>query len=97
MSNEFGNTEEVKQLPQQFAGKGEVSGYYFKQLKCSNKAFIYEIHSTNSLQYEVFVNKYYKKYNCLAYPKAKSFGLWAWTYLDYNSALKKYNQLNSCD
>lgn len=99
----------MKQLEIEFQGKGEVSGTTFKQLKKSEKAFLYELtdNETGQKRYEVFERKISKcgeviisgqlvKYEEKEiYPKSNYFGIWAWCIPKYNRAVIKYNSLNS--
>ena len=47
----------VKQLQQQFAGKGEVKDFEFTQIQQSNRAYIYKVDTQHSVCYEVFRKK----------------------------------------
>jgi hypothetical protein len=80
-----------------FFGKGEVKGYKFTQIQKSDIAFIYEVTSSRRKHYEVFKKKVNNRYNCISYPKSKSFGIWAWTCMTLEVAIAKVNELNSCD
>ena len=85
----------MKLLEKEFLGKGEVRGFEFKQVQKSNTAYVYEVNSGCSIYYEVFrivVNTKYKKE---VYPLAKHFSIWAWTQMNYESAKRKFNQLNT--
>ncbi len=50
-------TNEVKELPKLFEGRGEVKGFTFSQLRTSEKAIIYEVrdNETGNLHFEVFL------------------------------------------
>lgn len=86
--------ENIKKLPTEFTGKGEVKGFQFRQLKRGQKACLYEVHSDGKIHYEVFKIKIGKipKSDQLyeQYPKANSFGKWAWTNRDYEKAIEKF-------
>ena len=86
---------DLKELPIEFIGRGEVKGFTFKQLERSNTACIYEVTDTLSEKwYEVFKLKINKRFSCYAYPKSKSFGVSAWTCKTLDKANKVSNGLN---
>ena len=68
----------MKQLQQQFQGRGEVKGYTFTQIRVTDKCFIYSKELNGSLSYEVFKRKENKRFDCISYPTSNSFGVWAW-------------------
>jgi hypothetical protein len=80
-----------------FTGKGEVRGFKFTQLRQTDKAFVYEVNSGDTIYYEVFKKTVNKRYNCISYPTSKGFGKWSWTHMDIESALVKFNLLNTHD
>lgn len=91
--------EEVKKLPIEFIGKGEVKGFYFRQIKRGQKACLYEVTTQwNTVHYEIFEIRVFltpktkQKYE--AYPKANAFGVWAWTTSIYEKAVKKFETIN---
>lgn len=84
----------MKQLKKQFTGRGEVKGFKFTQIRCTNRAFLYEVVIDDSIYYEVFKKTENKHFNCISYPSANYFGIWAWTYFSFDKAINKYNQLN---
>ena len=47
----------MKQLQQNFTGKGQVKGFTFTQIKKNEHAYIYEVNTGNSIHYEVFKHK----------------------------------------
>lgn len=83
----------MKQLQNEFIGRGEVKGFIFTQIKKSNKAYIYKVDCDGCEHYEVFKHKENKQFECISYPKTASFGLWAWTYNDFELAIEKYDLL----
>lgn len=97
----------MKELPEQFIGIGEVKNTNFKQLKKSDKGYMYELTDLedNSKRYEVFERKEQKESEMvlndvsvhyeakIRYPKSNDFGIWAWCYTIYSQAEKKYNEL----
>jgi len=85
----------VKPLPTEIHGRGEVKGYLFNQISKTDKAFIYEVSSGGSKHYEVFLKRINHRYACISYPTSQGFGIWAWTFMDLESAVKKFNRLNT--
>lgn len=85
----------IKPLPKQFQGKGEVKGYLFNQISKTDKAFLYEVGQGGTKHYEVFKKKINRRYACISYPTSKAFGIWAWTYMSLEQAIKKFDELNS--
>lgn len=87
----------MKELRENFIGIGEVKNFEFKCLKQSEKAYLYEVNDIeiDNIHYETFEHKENKQFDCVSYPKSNSFGLWAFTYKNYDDALVKYNYLNS--
>ena len=86
----------MKELKNEFKGKGEVSGYAFKQLKKSPYSYLYEVKNeeNGSIHYEVFKRKENTQFDCVSYPRSKSFGLWAWTIVILDKAIEKFDDLN---
>ena len=85
----------MKDLKTEFAGIGEVRGFTFKQLHSNGYAYLYEVKNPdeNIPHYEVFERVENVQFDCVSYPKAKSFGVWAWCMKDYDKAMKKYDEL----
>ncbi|MBC3759715.1 hypothetical protein H7U19_14980 [Hyunsoonleella sp. SJ7] len=90
---EFLTINSVKGLPLSFEGRGEVKGFVFNQIESSKGGFIYEVNSGANMYYEVFKRVINYRFNCVSYPRSKSFGIWAWTFMDLNSAREKFNEL----
>lgn len=84
----------MKELDQIIKGRGETKGFIFTQIKKSENAYIYEVENKGFIWYEVFKRKINKQFNCVSYPKSKSFGLWAWTYIKKEYAEYKFQTLN---
>lgn len=84
----------MKALKKQFIGTGEVKDFKFTQIRCTNRAFLYEVNTGNTIYFEVFKKVINKRYACVSYPKAKYFGFWAWTYPTLEEATERFNQLN---
>ena len=89
-------TQGIKELPIEFIGRGEVKGFHFHQLMRGHKMFLYEVNFDGLTHYEVFEMRVCitpkTKEPYVGYPKANSFGVWAWTYRDYEKAIEKYNE-----
>jgi hypothetical protein len=95
----------IKLLEQTFEGKGEVKGYYFTQMSKENNFYIYKVVDGDKIHYEVFKRKITAI--CLdfktrvfseddfkeIYPKAKDFGVWAWTFKTYPEAEAKIREI----
>jgi hypothetical protein len=97
--------ENIKQLPLEFIGRGEVKKFKFTQIKKNEFGFIYKVESEDSSShYEVFENKISNCYDFInktitgelmeTYPSAKFFGKWAWT---ANTLEKAYEILNEIE
>lgn len=84
----------MKPLEKQFTGTGEVKGFNFTQIRCTNRAFLYEVNTKDSVYYEVFKKVKNKRFDCISYPSANYFGVWAFTYPSLKEAENKFNQLN---
>lgn len=78
------------ELQSEFIGKGEVRGFLFKCLLMSDNAYLYSVTTEGGVHYEVFERKENKQFNCVSYPKSNSFGVWAFTTIDLEKALAKY-------
>lgn len=98
----------IKELETQFIGGGEVAGFVFTLNKHGVRTFLYEIEKGGgSTHYEVFARKTVplcidfaaKQYSTEdfkeIYPKGKDFGVWAWSYRNFEQALKKFNELEA--
>jgi hypothetical protein len=95
-------------LEKEFSGRGEVSGVLFKQIKKTDKAYMYELTEpiTGQKRYEVFKKKASKSKTAILganvvqfdekelYPNAKNFGSWAWCSYSYQKALIKFDSIN---
>lgn len=87
---------EVKDLKEEFEGTGEVKGFKFIQKAKNDVAYLYEVHVTDVVEchYEVFEKRINTMFNCVSYPKANAFGVWAWCIFDYNRAVEKFKELS---
>ena len=85
----------MKQLQQQFQGRGEVKGYTFTQIRVTDLGFIYSKELNGSLSYEVFKRKENKRFDCISYPTSNSFGVWAWDCKSLERAEEILNNFSS--
>lgn len=85
----------MESLKKHFLGRGEVKGFKFTQITCTNRAFLYEINTGDAVYYEVFKSRQNKRFGVVSYPTSKAFGHWAWTYQNLDKAIYKFNLLNS--
>lgn len=83
------NQTKPRLLPKDFLGKGEVSGYKFRQIKRGRYVYIYEVDN----HYEVFKRIINRQYNCESYPSSKQFGKTAFVVKSLSEAAKKYSEL----
>lgn len=86
----------MKELEVSFDGIGEVKGYSFKQLFKSDSAYIYEkTHiESGTKSYEVFKRVENTQFNCVSYPKSKSFGVWAYECATIERAKEYFDKFN---
>ena len=83
------------QLPTVFTGRGEVKAFIFTQHVANQQAFVYQVNCGGTEHFEVFLRKVNKRFGQESYPKAKAFGVWAWSYFSIDAAMRKFNQLMS--
>ena len=69
----------VRELEEDFIGKGEVKGFKFTQIKKNNYAYLYAVDTGDMVFFEVFKRVVNNRFNCVSYPRSKSFGKWAKT------------------
>ena len=85
----------MRDLAENFEGRGEVKGYSFTQMQKSNKAYLYHVsNNEGGFHYEVFRRKENTRFGVVSYPSSKAFGVWAWTTGDFESAKKRFAQLH---
>lgn len=94
----------TKLLEKQFTGIGEVRNFNFLQVYSNDLAYIYKV-GDKDVYFEVFERKttpicidfkkriYSETDFKEIYPKAKDFGMWAFTYDNYKDALKRLKNL----
>jgi hypothetical protein len=85
-------SKEPKELPIEFIGTGEVRGFKFSLFQKNDKGYIYQVTDGGQPWFEVFERRI-NQFGGVSYPKAKSFGLWAWSTRQLNTALEKLNLL----
>lgn len=83
----------MKELEENFIGRGEVKGFIFTQIKKSKYAYVYKVSNGAIIHYEVFFRKENNQFNCVSYPSSKAFGSWAWSATE-NTYLDKFEELN---
>ncbi len=86
----------MKHLKKEFYGKGEVSGYRFRQVGRTSRVYIYEVthNDVESLHYEVFLHKENQRFGTVSYPRSNAFGSWAWTYPTLELAREKMAEIH---
>lgn len=89
---------ELKQLAEEFDGRGEVRGFHFKQIQKNDSAYLYEVtlpEHTKVTHYEIFKKVIHIRFMQIAYPKSGSFGISAFTRKTYQEAIDKFNDLTN--
>ena len=93
----------IKKLPNEFVGVGEVKGFFFKKIKENDRFYIFEVSKNGFKHYEVikkivvscFLDFHTKELDTNnkkeSYPKSNKFGSVAWTYRNIEKALIKFN------
>jgi hypothetical protein len=84
----------IKELPESFVGRGDVSGIKFTQLRKTDLAYIYQVQNTGSVYYEIFERRVNTQFGNISYPGSEAFGRWAWTTSDLQKALEIFDALN---
>lgn len=85
----------MKELEKEFIGRGEVKGFRFTQIKQNQHAYIYQVDDDHGIRYEVFQRKINKKWECVSYPKSKSFGIWAWSCMSLEKAEDRFAEITT--
>ena len=83
----------MKELQEEFIGRGQVKGFAFTQIEKGASYYIYEVKTETSKYYEVFKRIENTRFGCVSYPTNNAFGRWAWTYLDLSKAEDKGEEL----
>ena len=84
----------MKELDEEFIGRGEMRGFKFKQLEATNKAYLYKVDMNGAIYYEAFKRRENTRFGCVSYPTGEAFGVWAKTTKDYNKAIAYFEQFN---
>lgn len=84
----------IKELPTHYIGRGVVRGFEFRQIYVTESGFIYEVDTGASIYYEVFRKRVNRRFACISYPRASSFGIWAWTTPDLERAKEILRELD---
>lgn len=91
----------LQQLPEKFEGGGEVKGFLFSREYEADNSYIYSVTTSSKKHFEVFEKvlaplctnfdkrEYSENEFKEVYPKAKKFGITAWTFRDYDEAFEK--------
>lgn len=87
----------MKQLQENFDGRGEVKGFKFKQEMKTELAFMYSVTFEGSKKphYEVFQRRINALYDCESYPSSKAFGIWAKSVVSKEKAIEYFNKYNN--
>ena len=93
-------------IPNQFAGEGEVKGFFFSRVDKNKAAYLYKVKDEYcTVHYEVIKRRatpiivdFEKKilsteFQKERYPKAKDWGTLGWTFTDYEQAKEKLDSL----
>ena len=83
----------MKELREQFDGRGEVKGYTFSQISKTDWGFIYEVEHGGHRHYEVFKKRLNHRFGTVSYPSSKAFGIWAWTCQSMDKAEQKLEEI----
>ena len=97
----------VRSLPHYFEGTGEVKSFLFNIADKNDFAYMYEVNDGCRTYFEVFERKhtpicldfnkriYSDKEFKDIYPKAKDFGIWAWSFNDKEIAVNKFKSIKT--
>jgi hypothetical protein len=83
----------MKELEEEFTGRGQVRGFMFTQIKKNEHAYLYKVETDGQVHYEIFYRKENSYYKCISYPSNKAFGIWAWTKKDLTESVDLYDEL----
>ena len=93
----------IKKLPNEFVGVGEVKGFLFKKINENDKYYIFKVTNEGCSYFEVikkvvvscFLDFHTKEIDPNnkkeTYPKSNSFGTSGWNYSTLENALNKFN------
>ena len=83
----------MRELQEQFDGKGQVRGYTFTQISKTEWGFIYEVEHGGHRHYEVFKKRLNHRFDTVSYPTDKAFGKWAWTCMSLDNAEERLKEI----
>lgn len=83
----------VKELNDEFIGRGEVRGFKFRKLASHSRGYLYEVVNGEHTYYEVFKRRINTQYGNVSYPTSKAFGRWAWWIKDLEKAEQRLETL----
>lgn len=69
--------ENIRLLPDEYIGRGEVRGFHFKKIMTDPRYYVYQVTDGNKKYFELI--KRYVNGNRESYPTSKMFGIKAWT------------------
>jgi hypothetical protein len=84
----------IKELPEDFIGRGDVKGFKFTQLMKTDLAYLYQVQDSGPSYYEIFERRINTQFGNVSYPRSEAFGRWAWTTNDLEKAMKIFVELN---
>jgi hypothetical protein len=82
----------MKELSDEFIGKGEVKGFSFKLVKRTEHAYMYQV-NRHGQHYEVFERRENTRFDTVTYPSSKAFGIWAFCMASFERAELKLSEL----
>ncbi len=86
----------MRELKKIIHGTGEVKGFTFRQVALTKSGYVYEVThpEVKNPHYEVFRHRVNHRFGIVSYPRAKAFGLWAWTYPTLELAHQKLIEMS---
>ena len=85
----------MKELQEEFIGRGQVKGFRFTQMNKTEYGYIYSVNTGDRIAFEVFKRNENNYHNCVSYPSNKAFGKWAWTCGTYERALDIFSDIET--
>ena len=83
----------MKELKKTIEGRGDTKGFVYNQIDKNDFGYIYSASVDGEIiGYEVFKRKIYKKSppyvmeDSVGYPNSEAFGVWAWYFIEYETA-----------
>jgi hypothetical protein len=85
---------QLKELPINFMGRGEVRGFEFRQIAKSAQGYLYQVTQPGvPPHFEIFRRVENIRFGRISYPGSNSFGVWSWTAKDLASGLQRFENL----